>query len=193
MSYANVAFPLAVNRLFTYDVPPHLDALVQPGVRVLSPFHSRNQEGVVVERIDETDLAPNRIKPISDCLEETPTFSAEMLALTKWMADYYVSSWGNALFCAVPAAVRSQKQQRVRLCSGFGDPSYPGGPPPKGKVQKEIVALLEAAGELSPNQLARRIGVSYTNLRPKITALREKGVVDIYVTHKPKATAQVTN
>ena len=184
MSYANVAFPLAVNRLFTYHVPPHLDAIVQPGVRVLAPFHNRNQEGVVVERIDETDLAPDVIKPISACLDETPTYSAELLALTKWMADYYVSSWGNALFCAVPAAVRSQKKQRVQL--------RPGSPTPRGKVQKEIVALLEAEGELSPNQLARRIGVSYTTLRPKITALREKGVVDIYVTHKPKATAQVT-
>ncbi len=184
MSYANVAFPLAVNKLFTYDVPPHLDAIVQPGVRVLAPFRNRNQEGVVVERIDETDLAPDLIKPISACLDETPTYSAELLALTKWMADYYVSSWGNALFCAVPAAVRSQKKQRVQL--------RPASPTPRGKVQKEIVALLEAEGELSPNQLARRIGVSYTTLRPKITALREKGIVDIYVTHKPKATAQVT-
>ena len=185
MSYANVAFPLSVNRLFTYDVPPHLDAIVQPGVRVLAPFHRGNQEGVVVERIDETELAPHQIKRISDCLDEIPTFSTELLELTKWMADYYVSSWGNALFCAVPAAVRSKKQQRVQLLSGST-------PPVKG-IQKEIVAFLETEGELSPNQLARRIGVSYNNLRPKITALREKGVVDVYVTHKPKATAQVTN
>ncbi len=183
MRYANIAFPLAIDQLFTYAVPPHLDAIVQPGVRVLAPFRRSTQEGVVVERIDATDLAPMSIKNISDCLDKSPTFSAELLALTRWMAEYYVSSWGSALFCAVPAAVRSQKQQRVQLVEG--------GTPPVRGVQKEIVALLEAEGELSPNQIARRVGVNYTSLRPKISALREKGVVDVYVTHKPKATARV--
>ena len=182
MRYANIAFPLALDRVFTYAVPPHLDVAVQPGVRVLAPFRRSTQEGVVVERIDETDLAPKAIRKISDCLDAHPTFSPDLLALTRWMADYYVSSWGNALFCAVPAAVRSQKQQRVQLKSG-DKPSVRG-------VQKEIVALLEAEGELTPNQLARRVGVSYTSLRPRISALREKGVVDVYVTHKPKAAAQ---
>ena len=182
MLYANIAFPLAIDQLFTYAVPPRLDAVVQPGVRVLAPFRQSTQEGVVVERIAETDLNPAAIRNISDCLDEHPMFSPALLSLTRWMADYYVSSWGSALFCAVPAAVRSQKQQRVQLKAG-DKPSVRG-------VQKEIVALLEAEGELSPNQLARRVGVSYTNLRPKISALREKGVVDVYVTHKPKATAR---
>ena len=184
MRYANVAFPIAVNQLFTYSVPQHLDAVVQPGVRVLASFHRNNQEGVVVERVDETDVASEKLKKISDCLDDVPTFSTELIELTKWMADYYLSSWGNALFCAVPAAVRNKKQQTIQLRSEYSAP--------RGKVQKEIVDLLEAEGELTPNQLARRVGISYTNLRPKITALREKGVVDLIVTHKPKATAQFT-
>ena len=184
MPYANVAFPIAVNQLFTYAVPPHLDTVLQPGVRVLAPFGRNNHEGVVVERIGETELAPDKVKSISDCLDDMPTFSTEMLSLTRWMADYYLTSWGNALFCAVPAAVRSQRQQRVQLC--------PDGPSPTGKVQKEIVSFLETEGPLSPNQLARRIGMSGTNLRPKITALREKGVVEVYVTHKPNTTTQET-
>ncbi len=184
MDYVNVAFPLSVNQVFTYGVPAQLDAVLQPGVRVLAPFRRTHEEGVVVERIKETDLDPNVIKNISDCLDETPTFSSEMLTLTRWMADYYVSSWGAALFSAVPAAVRSQRQQRVRL--------IPEAPKPRGKIQKALVSTLEAEGELSPNQLARRIGLSERELRPRITALREKGVVDVQVTHKPKATAQVT-
>ena len=184
MDYVNVAFPLAVNQVFTYAVPSQLNTVLQPGTRVLAPFRRTHEEGVVVERIKETDLDPNVIKNISDCLDETPTFSTEMLTLTRWMADYYVSSWGAALFSAVPAAVRSQKQQRVRLISEA--------PKLKSKVQKALVALLAAEGELSPNQLARRIGLSERELRPRITALREKGVVEVCITHKPKATTQVT-
>ena len=93
--------------------------------------------------------------------------------------------WGIALFCAVPSAVRTQKEQKVQLVSGA--------PAPRGKVQKELVALLEAEGELSLNQLARRMGISYQNLRPKITALQEKGIVSLDVTHKPKANTQLTS
>lgn len=185
MNYANVAFPIAVNRLFTYSVPKHLDAIVQPGMRVLASFHRDSLEGVVVERTDTTDLSADKIKNISECLDDVPTYSDELLALTKWMADYYLTSWGNALFCAVPAAVRNQKQQVVKLI-----PEYT---PPIGKVQKEIVAHLEAEGELSPNQLARRVGKSYTQLRPTITTLRQKDIVEVIVSHKPKATTQFTN
>ena len=184
MRYANIAFPLSVDQVFTYGVPPQMDAVLQPGTRVLAPFRGTRQEGVVVERLDETDLAPGIIKNISTCLEETPTFSTELLALTKWMAEYYVCSWGLALFCAVPAAVRTQKEQKVHLLSDA--------PTPRGKVQKQLVALLEAEGELSLNQLVRRMGVSYQNLRPKITALQEKGIVTLDVTHKPKANTQLT-
>jgi primosomal protein N' (replication factor Y) len=185
MSYANVAFPITVNRLFTYSVPQHLDAIAQPGVRILASFHKDNKEGVVVERVNETDLELDQIKTISKCLDEEPTFSEELLALTKWMADYYLSSWGDALFCAVPAAVRNKKQQLIQLC-----PEYT---PPTGKVQKQIVAVLETEGSLSPLQLARRINVSYAELRPKITALKKNGVVDFDVTHKPRVTPKFTD
>ena len=167
MDYVNVAFPLSINQVFTYGVPSQLDAVLQPGARVLAPFRRADAEGVVVERTTETDLDPDRIKNISQCLDETPTFSSEMLTLTKWMADYYVSSWGAALFCAVPAAVRSQKHQRIRL--------LPGAPTPRGKVQQVIVSILEAEGELSLSQLTRRTGSSEQKLRPRLITLEEKG------------------
>ena len=182
MRYANVAFPLSVDQVFTYGVPPQLDTALQPGVRVLAPFRRTKQEGVVVERVNETDLAPNLIKNVSECLDERPMFSPDMLTLTKWMADYYVCSWGVALYCAVPAAVRTQRRERVRLLPEFSGSL--------GKVQKEIVALLEAEDELSLNQLARRMGLSSQDVRSKVRRLREKGVVETNVTHKPKATTQ---
>ena len=184
MRYANVAFPLSVDQVFTYSVPPQLNAVLQPGVRVLAPFRRTKQEGVVVERLDETDLAPNLIKNISECLDETPMFSPDMLTLTKWMADYYVCSWGVSLYCAVPAAVRSQKKEQVRLLPEFSGSL--------GKVQKKLVTLLEAEGELSLNQLARRTGLSTQDVRSRIRRLREKGVVETNVIHKPKATTRET-
>ncbi len=185
MGYVNVAFPLPVNQVFTYGVPSRLDMVLRPGVRVLAPFRRTLAEGVVVERVQETDLAPDRIKDISDCLDEKPTFSAGMLRLTRWMADYYVSSWGVALFCAVPAAVRMQKRQRIRL--------LPDAPLPSGSEEKRVVAILEAEGSLSPHQLVRRTGLSLQQLRRRLTVLREKGVVGVEIVHKAKASTQMSS
>ena len=185
MTYANVAFPIAVNRLFTYAIPENLLNVVKPGVRVLASFHGSKQEGVVVERLEETDLPADIIKPIANCLNEIPTYSHELLTLTKWMADYYLSSWGNALFCAVPAAVRNKKLQLVQLC-----PDYK---PPIGKNQKRIVTALEAGGPLSINQLAQETDLNLQRLQTTIRTLRDRGVIELTVTHKPKANAKTTN
>ena len=185
MIYANVAFPIAVNRLFTYNIPQNLMEIVKPGVRVLASFHGSKQEGVVVERIEETDLSADKIKPISDCLDEKPTYSDELLVLTKWIADYYLSSWGNALFCAVPAAVRNKKLQSVQLCPDYITPT--------GKIQKKIVTALETAGPLSLHQLAQKTDLSPSSLQTRIKTLRERGVIELIVTHKPKVNAKTTN
>ena len=179
MRYANIAFPLSVNQVFTYSVPPHLDGALKPGSRVLAPLRGTTDEGVVVERLDETDLSPKLIKDVSDCLDETPTFSTELLALTRWMAEYYVCSWGLSLFCAAPSSVRSKKEQKVRLLADA--------PTPPGKVQKRLVSILAAEGELTLDQLARRAGISYRSLRPKISALCDRGILELCIVHKPRA------
>ena len=185
MRYANIAFPLSVDQVFTYGVPPHLDAAAQPGSRVLAPFRGPQQEGVIVERLETTDLDPTLIKLLADCLDETPTFSPELLTLTKWMAEYYVCPWGIALSCAVPAAIRSETHQKVRLLTD--------GSTLTGSVQKRLISYLDAEGDLSINQLARRLGISAQSLRPKITALRKRGILELCITHKPKANTRTTS
>ena len=51
---------------------------------------------------------------------------------------------------------------------------------------------MEAEGELSLNQLARRMGLNSQDVRSSVRRLCEKGVVETNVTHKPKATTQET-
>ena len=46
-------------------------------------------------------------------LDPVPLIDARMLELTRWMADYYACSWGQALDAAVPAGVRKQAGTRV--------------------------------------------------------------------------------
>src|SRR3989442_11257853 len=56
MSFALIALPVPVRQLFTYRVPPELDAAAVPGAPVEVPFRGRAMRGALVERIASTPL-----------------------------------------------------------------------------------------------------------------------------------------
>src|SRR5258708_18363329 len=56
MSFALIAIPVPVRQLFTYRVPPELDATALPGAPVEVLFRGRAVRGVLVERIASTPL-----------------------------------------------------------------------------------------------------------------------------------------
>ena len=54
-----------------------------------------------------------RIKEVVEILDPTPLIDRRMLELTRWLADYYACSWGQALDAAVPAGVKKHAGTRV--------------------------------------------------------------------------------
>jgi primosomal protein N' (replication factor Y) len=109
--YVNVAVPLPMRKLFTYQLPD--DLRVERGARVIVPFGSKHLTGIVVE----LDVPPHpEAKPIAELLDEsTPAIVPSILELTRWMADYYLCSWGEALAAALPRELAPQSIVRVRL------------------------------------------------------------------------------
>ncbi|TFG97635.1 MAG: primosomal protein N', partial [Calditrichales bacterium] len=70
--------------------------------------------------VDTSDLEPDiRCKDIIDVLDEQPLISGEMLDLTKWMADYYMAGWGQALQLALPRGL--DKKSNITLQPANGD------------------------------------------------------------------------
>lgn len=110
--YVNIAFPLNINKTFTYLIPDKLRGVVQVGMRVLAPLGRSKREGVVVE-FPETPPDVEEIKEIIDCIDDEPAFSDEILELTKWIAEYYMASHGRALKCAIPSTNATPKTTRV--------------------------------------------------------------------------------
>jgi primosomal protein N' (replication factor Y) len=112
--FAQVVFPIPINHAYTYLIPPHLEADVQAGVRVLAPFGPRKTTGFVIE---VTDIAQQDIdlKSIEEVLDPIPLFSPPVLQLAKWIADYYLCGWGEALKAALPAGIHVQSEKTVRL------------------------------------------------------------------------------
>ncbi len=178
MNYALVVFPLPQDIAFTYAIPDYLKHITHRGSRVLAPLGNGKREGVVIALQEEPNLPDESIaiKNLSDCLDETPTFSNELLQLTRWMADYYVSSHGEALNCAIPSAIRTHPRRVVRPIGTDAQIEALGKRAP---LQAEILHTLRASGDMSPSQLARRIKGGNRRLQPALLSLRKNGLVEI--------------
>ena len=127
-----VAIDLALDRLFTYEVPEALQKKLAVGQLLSVPFGHREARGFVlgIDRVDRrigvdtgnidntvstpTDAYrrlstpkanPIRLKPITAIVDETPFFSPALLELVKRVADYTASPIEAVLKAALPAAV----------------------------------------------------------------------------------------
>ena len=187
MKYACVVFPLPQDLTFSYAIPVRLQSVVQRGSRVLASLGEGTREGVIVDLMDEPDLPDDsiKIKNLTDCLDDTPTFSDELLRLTKWMSEYYLSSWGEALRCAAPAAVRTRQNRVVHLLATDEQIADM-----RQSRQTEILSMLREDDGLSMHQIAQRIGVGISKLRPALAALQEKGFVELRSNIQSKARPQ---
>jgi primosomal protein N' (replication factor Y) (superfamily II helicase) len=126
-----VALPLPHRGTFTYLVPSGSD-VPRPGCRVRVPFARREAIGYVVE--DPDRIQPEGLRPLHHVLDAKPLFTPEVLDFTRWIADYYLVSWGSVLKCAYPSGLDPEPRSKFRLPD----------PPPAGPPPEELVPLLEA-------------------------------------------------
>ncbi|NEX22989.1 primosomal protein N' [Thiorhodococcus mannitoliphagus] len=169
--------PLAA--LFDYLPPAEAsDAPPLPGSRVLVLFGHRQEVGILIQIVDETDQDTTKLKAVERLLDPGPLLSAQDLQFIRWAADYYQQPLGEALFTALPA--------RLRKASPLLDDREPGARPTalgratqledlnRAPKQRAMLALLQTAPDgLSLTQLRDRLG----DCSPTLRALRTKGMV----------------
>jgi primosomal protein N' (replication factor Y) len=114
MSFAQVALPLPLRRTFTYRVPESIAERVVPGVEVQVPFRGRPRRGFVVERTRENPLPEGTAVQSITAALGPPLFSPHLLSLTRWIADYYLASWGEVLAAALPGGLEGFAKSRAR-------------------------------------------------------------------------------
>lgn len=114
--FVSVALPLPVDHTFTYLVPSEYQATAVPGARVLVPFRGKQTSGVIVARTSEY-TGSARVRPIIEVLDDEPSLTAELLELTRWISDYYVCGWGEAIRAVLPPGTDVRSRTIVRLLS----------------------------------------------------------------------------
>ncbi len=103
MSSIEVALALPLFRTFTYRVPHGITGSVTPGSRVVVPFRNRQEIGVVLGEVEPRDGI--KVKDVVSAPDDAPVMDDSMLALCRWIAEYYVVPLGVALRTALPAAL----------------------------------------------------------------------------------------
>ncbi len=180
--FVEVALPLPVFQTFTYAVDGEPAHPLVPGTRVIVPVRQRRAVGICVTTSDETSVKTPR--PILDVPDAVPVFSERMLALCRWMADYYIVPLGVVLRSAMPSAlagaVRPTPEQRTERIAVLARhlPSLELRDRTFGRAarQRAVYELLESLGGRSPAvHLMEHLGVS----RGVLDALVEKQLLTL--------------
>ena len=110
--YAEVVFPLPFRNSFSYIVPKEFEELVSVGKRVAAPFGKRVLTGFVVGTPQSVETKEN-LKEIYDVLDKTPIFDDKALSFYKWIAEYYLSSLGEALKLSIPQGIEVETKRKI--------------------------------------------------------------------------------
>jgi len=102
-----------VDRVFHYSVPEALRDRLQAGMRVLVPFRSEYRTGVVTRRLRRSDVP--RVKPILEILDPAPLLDRPMMALARWLSEYYMTGWGIAMKAILPPGLETSVGRHFRI------------------------------------------------------------------------------
>ncbi len=98
--FAEIAFDIPLDRLFTYAIPDDLEAVLMPGHRVLAPFGKKKITGYVVRMTPESKI--DKCFSLTSLLDPQPLLSEELIKLGIWISEYYMTPLGRALHNMVP-------------------------------------------------------------------------------------------
>lgn len=95
--------------IFDYSIPPQLLPMIKIGLLVQVPFRGRKIEGVIIDMKRSSKI--ENLKPILTIIDPVPVINPTHIALSRWIADYYITDFSKALFGSiVPPAKRSIKK-----------------------------------------------------------------------------------
>ncbi|MFA4985115.1 MAG: primosomal protein N' [Candidatus Brocadiia bacterium] len=104
---------MPVNTAFTYGIPTALLGHAAIGMRVKVSFRGRLETGFVVEVSQAPPAGLGRILPIAEIIGREAHFPAELIALARWISDFYSSSVGEVLAAMSPPAAKRKGHSRI--------------------------------------------------------------------------------
>lgn len=172
--FAEIAFPLPVDQVFTYSLPGALGDRTRPGCRAFVSFRNRLMTGVVTRLSDASPV--EHPKPVLDILDKHPVLDPTLLELTRWVAGYYLCAWGEAIKTALPAGMLNEAEQTVSLTEAC-TPDVIEKMRSNAPQQTMLLTAIANHQPVSIPQLKRRL--RYRQMFTALRALEAKNLVEI--------------
>ena len=102
------------NQALSYGVSEKHAGLIQVGSLVSVPLGPRRTLGIVSSLTSSENLPAGKLKYVSAVLREEPVLSSDLLALARWMSEYYASSVEAVLEGMIPASVRDGTNSKTK-------------------------------------------------------------------------------
>ncbi len=164
--YAQVAFPVHLSKTFTYRLPQSIQHVAQVGARVVARLGTKPLTGYIVALLPRlrtgSSLVESEIKEVQELLDIDPPLTAEVLEITRWVADYYVAPWGEVMRAALPGGINATVEQVVSITARGREALSKSEASSVGTVRTNALRLLAAEGEFELNALCLRIGAAKT-------------------------------
>lgn len=108
-----------LDKIFQYRIPKEMEGRLQTGMEVLIPFGRANREtkGYVIGFSEKCNYDPEKIKGITQIIQNHIAIEAKLVALAAWMKEHYGGTMIQALKTVLPIKQQEkQKEQRsIRL------------------------------------------------------------------------------
>jgi primosomal protein N' (replication factor Y) (superfamily II helicase) len=109
--FCDVAVAVPLDGVFTYQIPSGMTPAV--GGRVLVPFRRRRFLGVITELHRRTPTIA--LKDVLSVLDAVPVLDEQLLALGKWVAEYYLAPLGEVFHTMLPLAAEFKRSISYRI------------------------------------------------------------------------------
>ena len=157
-SYLRLAIPTPLRRLFDYLPPTGMDTQqLVPGIRIKVPFGRSHTIGILHSVVANTEVPLEKLRRVSEILDQQPLLPGPVFKLLLWAADYYHHPLGEVIQNALPALLREG-----RAAEGRGIPRWvitdagralDSASLSRAKKQAALLTLLQQHGELGAEQI----------------------------------------
>ncbi|WP_339074248.1 primosomal protein N' [Teredinibacter turnerae] len=116
--FISVALPVPLRNTFDYRLPTEADPTANyMGCRVAVNFGHQAMVGIILSCHQTPTYDPAKIVAALEILDNKPLFTAELLNLCWWAADYYQHPLGETLSTAMPTPLRQGKSSAPTLAA----------------------------------------------------------------------------
>ena len=171
--FCDVSLPVPLDQAFTYSLPVTLQHRVKTGARILVPFGPRKMAGVVLRVHDERPDVP--LKDALRLIDAEPVLDSELIALGKWISDYYCAPFGEVLRSMLPLASDIHAGKIYTLTNSGRDASRQLSIEPQAEDTVNQVIQMLAARSLSAAHIRKKVPLADRILK----SLERKGWIAV--------------